>query len=620
MFFKHYYSVFYYTLFVCFYIVNCQPEQEANDNGFKHFITVNGDRLYQGNEEFRFISFNIPNLLTIEDNVPFKEKNYWRLPDQYEIDDALKSIKQIGGQVARTYVITVRRDNDPPGTIKYIEAPSNFNEQAFRTFDQVLASANKYGVRLIIPIIDNWKWMGGRPQYAAFREKDSKVFYRDEQLKADYKATVNYLLNRKNTITGIAYKDDKAILAWELGNEIWDAPIEWINEMAEYIKSIDNNHLVNDGRQFRQVHDEIIESPFVDLLSTHHYEPNPYDMLNHIRETSEKAKGKKPYYIGEFGFISTAGIREVLDFVISEENIAGALIWSLRFHNRDGGFYWHSEPLGDGLYKAYHWPGFNSGKAYDEINVLDLYVQKAFEIRQKPVPELQIPESPTLLPINDLANISWQGSVGAQSYDLQRSEKSDGNWETIARDISDAHTAYGPLANDNTAKIGKSYFYRVIAQNYKGKSAPSNVVGPVEVKELKLIDDMKNFAVLYSKSKNISLETESTRAYKEDFHRLAGEDGSYIIYYVPQQIRTFEIFGYSENGKSDMDVSVSANGKEFSSVKIKEENLDIGKLDYDYVPPILIQGTLNKSKEARYLKIEFTDDAQIGRVEISYGK
>ncbi|MCG6923140.1 MAG: hypothetical protein LJF15_18950, partial [Acidobacteria bacterium] len=46
------------------------------------------------------------------------------------------------------------------------------------------------------------------------------------------------------------------------------------------------------------------------------------------------------------------------------------LVWSLRSHRREGGFYWHSEPFGSGLFKAYHWPGFASGDDYDERDLL----------------------------------------------------------------------------------------------------------------------------------------------------------------------------------------------------------------------------------------------------------
>ena len=41
---------------------------------------------------------------------------------------------------------------------------------------------------------------------------------------------------------------------------------------------------------------------------------------------------------------------------IMDSPVSGGLLWSLRFRNRDGGFYWHSEPDGANLYKVFHWP------------------------------------------------------------------------------------------------------------------------------------------------------------------------------------------------------------------------------------------------------------------------
>jgi hypothetical protein len=96
----------------------------------------------------------------------------------------------------------------------------------------------------------------------------------------------------------------------------------------------------------------------------------------------DMARGKKPYFVGEFGFITTAGLDAAIQAII-DSGTSGGLSWSLRFHSRDGGFYWHSEMLGLGLYKAFHWPGFDSGKDYDETNVMKMMRKKAFEIREK---------------------------------------------------------------------------------------------------------------------------------------------------------------------------------------------------------------------------------------------
>ena len=91
---------------------------------------------------------------------------------------------------------------------------------------------------------------------------------------------------------------------------------------------------------------------------------------------------------------------------VIEGGASGALLWSLRFHHRGGGFYWHSEPAGARLYKAYHWPGFDSGRAYEERQVLELTRRKAYEIRGIEAPELSAPAAPTLLTTQDAASIS----------------------------------------------------------------------------------------------------------------------------------------------------------------------------------------------------------------------
>ena len=137
---------------------------------FDHFITRNGDKLFDGDRQLRFISFNTPNLHYLEDYLPFEGVDPWRLPDEFEIRDALMSVKQFGGKVTRIYVLSVRREDDPPGLIRHVEGPGLFNEEAFKTLDKVLQVANEVGIRLIIPFVDNWHWWGGPREYAGFRE------------------------------------------------------------------------------------------------------------------------------------------------------------------------------------------------------------------------------------------------------------------------------------------------------------------------------------------------------------------------------------------------------------------------------------------------------------------
>ncbi len=586
---------------------------------FSHFVTAAGDRLMDGPNQLRFISFNIPNLHCIEDYMAFEETNVWRMPDAFEIRDALESVKAMGGTVARMYVITVRRKDDTPEIPRYVLGPGQFNEEAFRTLDQMLAIANETGVRIIIPFVDNWSWMGGRAEYAGFRGKKSDEFWTDPQVKEDFKQTIAYIINRKNSVTGVTYRDDKAILAWETGNEL-ASPNDWVLEMGAFIKAQDRNHLLLDGFTGYGLRDETIANPYTDIITTHHYEKDPRDMVRIIRASAEKARGKKPYLVGEFGFLGLSGVAAVLDQVESEPGVCGALIWSLRFHSRDGGFYWHSEPgLGGYFYKAYHCPGFMSGENYAERDVMQLMNERGHAIRGERIPVLTVPKAPLLLPCDDPARITWQGAVGASGYDVERSASISGPWKRIGYDISDAETAHRPLFSDYNAAIGATFYYRVRARNAAGLSKPSNVVGPVTVKLKTLVDECRNFAILFSRNGNIAMQNDNSRAFKEDAHRLAGGAGAHMVYYTPGPLEALKLYLFAKAADKSIAVSVSADGSEYAPLPLESKDFFFGPADYEYLRPLLFKGT-SIPAGIHYVKIAFLQDAQLGRAELVYGK
>ncbi len=349
---------------------------------FEHFIRRDGSKLFDGDEEFRFLSINVPTLNYVEDEMAFEVTNPYGLPNEFELRDLFKTVNILGGKVVRSYTIPVRNLNFPPEAVTYVEAPGVFNEEAFRAMDLAVSLAGEHQVRLIVPLVNNWEWFGGRPNYAAFRGKDKDAFCTDRQIIADFKQTIAHVLNRRNTITGVVYKDDPTIMAWETGNEMTCSPA-WALEIARYLKELSPKQLVVDGwhavhmpnlNNFVQPHS--IDDPAIDLVSTHHYEESPVEMLANIRKTVEIVGGKKPILVGEFGFVSTTGMERIMDYIIDEPSIAGGLTWSLRRHHRNGGWYQHTEPGGGGIFRAYHWPGFDDGEPYDERHLLALLRDK----------------------------------------------------------------------------------------------------------------------------------------------------------------------------------------------------------------------------------------------------
>jgi hypothetical protein len=585
------------------------------ESALRGFITARGDQLMEDGKPFRFISFNLPNLQLIEDNMPFAETDAWRLPDEFEIRDGLMTVRQMGGTVVRTYSLSVVRTNDDPDMPGYVLGPDTFNEEAFRELDLVLKIANEQGVRLIVPLVNNWKWQGGRAEYARFRGKTKDDFWTDPQLIADFEKTIQFVLARTNTLTGVRYCDDKAILCWETGNEL-SCPPSWTHEIAHYIKSLDHNHLVMDGVSSGHLHPGLLAEPDVDIVTTHHYPGSRMkkSFSELIRENWAMVKGRKPYVVGEFGFVSTAQMEDAMK-AIMDTGVSGGLLWSLRFRDRDGGFYWHSEPDGGDLYKAFHWPGSAIGATYDEINLMGLVRQYAFAIRGMTPPPIPVPAPPRLLLITDASAISWQGSVGAASYTVERAPKADGPWSLAGTNIDESFVQYRPLFNDESAPKG-DWYYRVRAKNEAGFSEPSNVTGPVAVAHATLVDELADFSKVQARQGHIQITMRGCRKAKEDAYRAAGDAGDALIYKLPASIESFRVFTFFPHNVSDLKLSISDDGQNYHDVPAGKDEYFGGTGDYGYWKPVLYHAG-NIAGDATFLKIELTGETQIGRVEIT---
>lgn len=444
------------------------------------FITRSGDKLMDGNREFRFIGLNIPNLQVNEDN-SFLSKGWHRI-DEYEMRDAFKTIQMMGGTVTRVYVFSIQGGVNNPNLKSHIYGPGKYDEEMFKDFDLLLKLANDYKIRLIVPFIDNWDWWGGTMRMAAFRGKKQAEFCTDSLVRADYKALVNYILNRKNTYTGVKYKDDPAILAWETGNELGienahnDATIldQWTKEMSAYIKSIDKKHLLVDGKDSYRfgLSEAQVDDPNTDMLTEHYYWG---DYVASCKKARNLCKSKKVFFVGEFNSADINVHEKLFNEVISN-GTAGALVWSLRFHTKDGGFYYHSE-RSDAANPCYRWPGFPSAMT-NEANKMAQIREFSYKIRGLAVPKLPIPEAPDPIKKSTTEQLRWLGSVGAESYILERATNPKGKWVVIDAKVMEDGIPYVPYS-DKTARKGQSYYYRLRAQNISGISTASKVLGPL---------------------------------------------------------------------------------------------------------------------------------------------
>lgn len=161
-----------------------------------------------------------------------------------------------GGCSAGTDLWTQRWSNTAGGPVV------NTGAGGLEKLDYMLAKANQLGIKLILPLVNNWRDFGGMDQYVTwYGLQYHDQFYTDTRIKAAYKNWFATLANRVNTITGVQYKNDPAIFSWELANEprcinaslptsgtcTQATLISWADEMSTYINSVDANHMISVG-------------------------------------------------------------------------------------------------------------------------------------------------------------------------------------------------------------------------------------------------------------------------------------------------------------------------------------------------------------------------------------
>lgn len=523
--------------------------------GFEHFITRKGDTLMDGDKPFRFMGANMPGLVVPYD-FTLRLPEHMTLATPWEQEDALKTLSRMGMTVVRTWNLPMCGPKETPQPWHYLLAPGQFNEAAFKTIDHLFALANQQGVRVILDLTAGaGDYLGGIGTYAAWRGKKRSAFWTDPQLREDYKTTIRYVLNRVNTVTGVPYKEDRAVLAWQFGNEMWDAQTNWLAEMAAYMKQLDPNHLVAETRHSPAFAPQFID-PNIDLLTRHYYPDyrgSGADWAAAVKREVEQINGQRPFFAGEFGpYIDgkvltrdnvEGKLNAFLDTCADTPGVSGALLWSMYFHHRNGGFYWHQIFTYPSVW-SYHFPGFPSADAQDEIGILHAMRNAAYRIRKLPVPPPAPPEAPMLLPFRGVPMFSWRGSAGASGYDIERAAATNGPWTTIAANVSDADVAYRPLFSDETVKAGEAWCYRVTARNEAGRSPPSNVVGPVRIKEICRVDEFQDLSRAAAHSDGLTLDNTFNARYAEHLFRVRGTTNDWLSYTVadPREIRVTVFF------------------------------------------------------------------------------
>lgn len=296
------------------------------------------------------------------------------------IDEVYSAARDADMTVIRTWAFY----DDPDSRNALQSEPGVYSERVFRALDYLIYKAAEYNLRLILVLTNNWEDYGGSMQYVRWSPTATSRddFYTDYYCRQYYRRYVHDVLTRTNTYTGLQYKDDPAIMAWELINEPTSNDEsgrivrQWIDEMAPHVRSVDPNHLIGVGgggwdnsfilyERFlesvpvdqKRLHWMLngsrgvsyalnIRSEHIDYASAHVYPDmwnlSLYQTVQWLRNLQSIAAGEgKPFVLGELGKRANRKIafNTVLHALFASGG-NGALIWQYPEMNRhtSGGY------------------------------------------------------------------------------------------------------------------------------------------------------------------------------------------------------------------------------------------------------------------------------------------
>lgn len=325
-------GLFLIALVLClavFFWHNAQPTKRQVPNT-SPFVSRQGNTLYLDGQPFRFAGTNL-HWLGSFDNGPY--------PTSAQIDAGFADANKMHATVIRAMSLGVSVGCD----LCIEPSLNNFNEQAFHTIDYSIKVAASYHMHLIIPLVQNWQGFphGSIWTFTGWRGlSEGDQFFINPAVIQDYKNYVAHILNHVNQYTGVAYKDDPTIMAWATGNELSDAPDDWTEMIAEYIKSLAPHQLVEDGRDYEYFSDighlGQFQNQAVDLIAGHFY---PINLRALLLSAQVAQQYNKAYYIGEWDWCNCNGgppLSSILAMIEDTPAIAGDTFWQLYPRGVDG--------------------------------------------------------------------------------------------------------------------------------------------------------------------------------------------------------------------------------------------------------------------------------------------
>jgi mannan endo-1,4-beta-mannosidase len=326
-----------YTIFLLLFINNTKAQHL--------FVKQQHHNFTIGSKPYRFIGANMwyANLLAMPDNKGGNRKRLLKELDFLQ-QQGITNLRVLVGAQGEKKLINGVIPVHPPMQF----ATGKYNDAALEGMDFLLQQLEKRNMYGVFFFSNNWEWSGGFLQYLNWHHKidDTTLakkytweenkdltskFYSCNECMEDYWNFVKTILQHTNTLTGRKYKNEPAIMAWEIANEprpmrpyAIDGYKAFLQKTSALIKKQDPHHLLTLGVEgymgtenialFEQIH----RDKNVDYATIHIWPKNwgwyndssfKNDFAGVVQKTNEYIKAheavmlkiQKPLVVEEFG-------------------------------------------------------------------------------------------------------------------------------------------------------------------------------------------------------------------------------------------------------------------------------------------------------------------------------
>ncbi|MXP43893.1 glycoside hydrolase 5 family protein [Allopontixanthobacter sediminis] len=259
------------------------------------FVTRQGTRLLRGGEPYRIVGANMWYAAWLGADTDYGDRG--RLVRE------LDRLQALGLNNLR--IMAAAEEGPLKNSIKpgFTRTDGSDNAALFEGLDFAMAEIARRGMTAVLVLSNFWEWSGGLQTllfrntseyidmgdpahpWPAFADATAK-FYQNTGALESYRAHLRNIVGRTNTVTGILYAQDPAVMSWQLANEPRpggseaaiarnrEAYLGWIASTAELLRTLAPNHLVSLGQEGTQAtngSEELVKAAHeqVDYLTAH---------------------------------------------------------------------------------------------------------------------------------------------------------------------------------------------------------------------------------------------------------------------------------------------------------------------------------------------------------------